>query len=64
MVYIVLYFVYGRVVPGFLSIITIMLFLFGFLFLILGIIGEYLARIYDDVKQRPNYIVKDKIGFN
>jgi len=63
-VYVALYFIYGRIVPGFLSIVTLMLFLFGFLFLILGVIGEYLARVYDEVKRRPNYIIKDKIGLN
>lgn len=55
---------YGRVVPGFTTIIVAILFLFGMLFFILGIIGEYIARIYDEVKQRPNYIVKNEIGFN
>jgi dolichol-phosphate mannosyltransferase len=58
-----LYLKYGRVVPGFTTTILFILFLFGILFFILGIIGEYLARIYDEVKQRPNYIVRNKIGF-
>lgn len=53
---------YGRVVPGFTTTIIVLLFLFGTLFLVLGIIGEYLARIYDEVKQRPNFVVKKEIG--
>ena len=55
---------YGIVVHGFTTTIIVILFLFGTLFFILGIIGEYIARIYDEVKQRPNYIVKNEIGFN
>jgi dolichol-phosphate mannosyltransferase len=55
---------YGRAVRGFTTTIIVILFLFGTLFFILGIIGEYIARIYDEVKQRPNYIVKNEIGFN
>jgi len=55
---------YGKVVHGFTTTIIVILFLFGTLFFILGIIGEYIARIYDEVKQRPNYIVKNEIGFN
>lgn len=58
-----LYLKYGRAVPGFTTTILLILFLFGILFFILGIIGEYLARIYDEVKQRPNYIVRNDIGF-
>lgn len=58
-----LYLKYGRTVPGFTTTILIILFLFGILFFILGIMGEYLARIYDEVKQRPNYIVRKEIGF-
>jgi len=29
----------------------------------IGIIGEYIGRIYDQVKQRPYYIIREKIGF-
>ena len=60
--YISLFLIFGRQVPGFTTLITLILFLFGMLFLILGIIGEYLSRIYDEVKQRPNFIIKEKIG--
>lgn len=58
------FFKYGRVVPGFTTLIIILLFLFGTLFFVLGIIGEYIARIYEEVKQRPNFIVKNEIGFS
>lgn len=61
-IYVFLFIWYGRMVPGYTSTITIILFLFGILFFILGIIGEYLARIYDEVKARPDFIIKEKIG--
>lgn len=57
-VYIVLFFLRGRETPGITTVILINLFLFGILFFVLGIISEYLARIYDEAKQRPNFIVK------
>lgn len=58
-----LFVIYGRGQPGVSTIVVLNGFLFGMLFLILGVIGEYLSRIYDEVKGRPNFIVKDKIGF-
>ena len=63
-VQIILFAIYGRVAPGQTTTVTLISFLFGMLFLILGIIGEYLARIYDEVKQRPQFIVKSRIGFD
>lgn len=57
-----LFMIYGREVPGYTSTILIILFLFGMLFLLLGIVGIYLGRIYDEVKQRPNFIIKNEIG--
>lgn len=58
-----LYLKYGRIVPGFTTMIIIILLLFGILFSLLGLMGIYIARIYDEVKQRPNFIVRREIGF-
>jgi dolichol-phosphate mannosyltransferase len=52
----------GRIVHGFTTIIVAILFLFGMLFFLLGVIGEYIARIYDETKQRPNFIISEKVG--
>jgi len=57
-----LYLIEGRGQPGVSTIVVLLGFLFGMLFLILGVIGEYLSRIYDEVKQRPTFIVKNKFG--
>ncbi len=48
----------GSVAPGWTSIIVLVLFLFGLNFIFLGIIGEYLGRIFLESKQRPKYTVK------
>lgn len=61
--YLYLYLIHGRIAPGVNTIIILMLFLFGVLFFILGIISEYLARIYEEAKHRPHYLVKSKINF-
>lgn len=52
----------GRQTPGIATIILLMLLLFGILFFILGIISEYIARIYEEVKRRPNFIVKNTLN--
>ena len=48
---------------GWSSTAILILFLGGIQLICLGIIGEYLARIFDEVKQRPLYVLKTKIGF-
>ena len=60
--YLYLFIIWGRVAPGTTTIILLLLFLFGVLFFILGIISEYLVRIYEEAKSRPTYIVKNKIN--
>lgn len=49
-------------VAGIATQIAMTSFFFGILFLFLGIIGEYLSRIYDEVKSRPLFIVKNQLG--
>lgn len=46
-------------VPGYSSLMCILLFGFGITFLVLGIIGQYLAQMYLEIKQRPKYIVRE-----
>ena len=54
----------GRALLGQATTLVAVLFLGGIQLIFLGIIGEYLGRIYDEVKARPLYIVAETIGFN
>lgn len=51
----------GRAVSGFATVILLELIIGSFLMISLGIIGEYLARIYEEVKGRPRYLVQESI---
>ncbi len=51
-------FLSGTAVEGFTTVILLILIIGGFLMLSLGIIGHYLARIYEEVKGRPRYIIR------
>jgi len=55
--------VYGIDVPGYESIIVTILFLGGMQLLTLGIIGDYIGRVFNEVKGRPLYIVRTAYGF-
>jgi len=52
----------GEAVSGFTTIEITLLILGSFIMISLGIIGEYIAKIYDEVKQRPPYLVESSIG--
>ena len=47
---------------GWASTLAVILFVGGMQLLVLGVMGEYIARIHDEVKQRPLYIVREEIG--
>lgn len=53
---------YGIDVPGYASLMVAVLFLGGVQMVSLGILGEYLGRVYEEVKGRPLYLVRDTFG--
>jgi len=54
----------GVSVPGYASLMVVVLFLGGLQMISLGVIGEYLGRVYEEVKQRPVYLVRERLGFD
>ena len=58
---IILFFWVGHLPPGYTSLIVLILFIGGLQLSVLGILGEYLGSIFDEVKRRPLYIVDDII---
>jgi polyisoprenyl-phosphate glycosyltransferase len=50
----------GQFVPGITTVLLVVLLLGGIQLITVGIIGEYLGRVYDEVKQRPLYLVKER----
>lgn len=47
---------------GFGTIVCLFLLLFGFLFTMLGVVSEYVGLIYEEVKRRPNFVVREELG--
>jgi hypothetical protein len=54
--------VLGRSPQGFTAIIVAIIFLAGIQFFFMGVIGEYVGRLYEASKARPVYIVAERIG--
>lgn len=53
----------NRAIEGWTSVLVAVLFIGGVQLIFLGILGEYLGRVYEETKQRPLYIVRSKLGF-
>lgn len=61
-IYAIIQHVTGNTIPGWTSLLVTILLLGGIQLLSLGIIGEYLARIFNESKSRPLYFIKDRIS--
>ncbi|MET0292433.1 MAG: glycosyltransferase family 2 protein [Steroidobacteraceae bacterium] len=56
---IVEYTIFGTAVPGWPTVVVSIMFLSGLQFLFIGIVGEYLARVFEEVKARPTYLIAE-----
>lgn len=56
------YFITGIAVPGYATIVVGMMFFSGIQLLSIGILAEYVGRIYEEVKQRPAYLISQRTG--
>ena len=55
---------HGRDVPGYASLMVVILFGFALQMIALGVLGEYIGRMYQEVKGRPIYLVRERVGFD
>lgn len=55
--------VYGIQVPGYATIVVLILFLGGVQLISIGVLGEYVSRIFEETKQRPLYFLESTAGF-
>jgi dolichol-phosphate mannosyltransferase len=53
----------GQTVPGWTSVVALLSLFFGVQFILLGILGEYIGSIFQEVKRRPRYVISRRIGF-
>src|SRR5690606_35349371 len=56
--------IYGRDVPGYASLMVVVLFCFSVQMVAFGILGEYVGRLYQESKARPIYLIKQRLGFD
>ena len=58
LIYAILTKLFGKTVDGWTSLISVIILIGGIQLLSLGIIGEYLGKVYSEVKQRPKFIIE------
>lgn len=56
--------IYGIDTPGWATLVVSITFLSGIQLLSIGVLGEYIARIFTEVKARPNYLIKNKCDYD
>jgi hypothetical protein len=54
--------IYGVVTPGYVTLLAAVVGFSGVLMIGIGILGEYIGRIYMEVKRRPTYLVKETLN--
>jgi dolichol-phosphate mannosyltransferase len=54
----------GHAIAGWASVMTVMSLMFGVLFVLLGIIGAYLGKIYEILKNRPRFVIEKTLGLD
>lgn len=59
--YIIMYFVQSYTVPGFITTVILISFFSGIQLFCLGILGEYVGRANNEIRHRPNYIIKEDL---
>ena len=53
---------HSETVPGWTSLVTLMLLLSGIQLVSLGLVGQYVSRVYEEAKRRPLYYITERIG--
>lgn len=61
-IYCIYLWIIGHTVPGWTSLIISIWFVGGVILLAVGVIGEYIGKIYKEVKRRPRYLIQDEIS--
>jgi hypothetical protein len=57
-------YIFALTVPGWTSIVIPLYFLGGIQLLFLGVVGEYIGKIYTEVKKRPRFIIQETINLS
>ena len=65
-IYIVIHklFIHTNIAEGYSSTMAVMLFIGGIIMMMLGMIGEYIGRIYISINNSPQYVIKETVNIN